>query len=252
MEKRSISERSLLSPTRWSPDAFAWPRALVALVIILVAFGAGALLGSSTAVRLGVTRHDVLVEHLSWGILVAQLINYVFLVPAVLLLLPWLARRSLRDLGIRSLDARSFGGALLGAIAMYAVTLAIANVQYGFTHEKPEQAATALFTSAHDPLLSFAFAALAVVIAPFVEELTFRGFLFNALLRYAPVWVAATISGAIFGISHGSPSAFLPLAGSGIVLAYVYYLTGSLPASMLTHGLFNAINITLIAIGKTA
>jgi len=107
-----------------------------------------------------------------------------------------------------------------------------------------------LFTSTHDPLLAMAFGVLAVVIAPFVEELMFRGFLFNTILRYTPVWAAATLSGIVFGLSHGSLTAFVPLAGSGIVLAYVYYVTGSLPASMLTHALFNAINVALIALGK--
>ncbi len=251
MEKLSTSERSPLSPTRWPPDAFAWPRSLAALTLILLAFFGGAFLGSVTALHVGVTRSDLLNAHLSWGILLAQLINYVFLVPAVLLLLPWLARRSLRELGVRALDARAIGAGVLGAIAMYAVTLAIANLQFALTHQKPEEAATSLLTSTHDPLLAFGFALLAVGIAPFVEELTFRGFLFNTILRYAPVWVAATISGVIFGLSHGSSTAFLPLAGSGIVLAYVYYLSGSLPASMLTHALFNAINVALIALGKT-
>jgi membrane protease YdiL (CAAX protease family) len=98
--------------------------------------------------------------------------------------------------------------------------------------------------------LTAAFAVLAVVVAPFVEELTFRGFLFNTIRRYAPVWAAAAISGIVFGLSHGSLTAFVPLAGSGIVLAYVYELTGSLPASMLTHALFNAINVALLALGK--
>jgi len=200
--------------------------------------------------ELGTTRSDVVAEHLNWGILVAQLVTYVFVVPTLLVVLPWVARRSLADLGLRPPNGRAIGAGLLGALGMYAVTLGIANLQFAFTHQKPEEAATSLLTSVHDPLLGLGFALLAVVIAPFVEELAFRGFLFNTVLRYAPVWVAATISGAVFGLSHASLSAFLPLAGSGIVLAYVYYLSGSLPASMLTHALFNAINVALIASGQ--
>jgi len=216
----------------------------------VLAFGTGLVLASITAVHLGVTQRDVQNEHLSWGILLGQLASYVVIVPTLLIVLPWLAQRSLGELGLRAPSGRALGIAVLGALAMYAVTLGIANVQLAITHQKPQEAATALFSSSHDPALTFAFALLAVAIAPFVEELTFRGFLFNALLRYAPVWVAATISGIVFGLSHGSLTAFVPLAGSGIVLAYVYYLTGSLPASMLTHALFNAINVALIALGK--
>ena len=252
MEKPSTSERSPLSPTRWPPDAFAWPRSLGALVAVLLAFGGGLVLASLIVVHTGVTKHDLQVQQLSWGILLGQLGSYVFMVPTLFAMLPWLARRSLRELGLRPLDGRSVGVAVLGALAMYAVTIGLASAQFGVTHQKPEEAATALFSSSHDPLLTLVFGILAVAIAPFVEELTFRGFLFNAILRYAPVWVAATLSGIVFGLSHGSLSAFVPLAGSGIVLAYVYYLTGSLPASMLTHALFNAINVALIALGKTA
>jgi len=179
-----------------------------------------------------------------------QLASYVVLVPTLLAILPWLARRSLAQLGLRWPDARAIGISLLGALGMYVVTIGLAGVQFALTHEKPEEAATSLFTSTHDPLLAMAFGVLAVVIAPFVEELMFRGFLFNTILRYTPVWAAATLSGIVFGLSHGSLTAFVPLAGSGIVLAYVYYVTGSLPASMLTHALFNAINVALIALGK--
>jgi membrane protease YdiL (CAAX protease family) len=220
------------------------------LGLVLLAFGAGLVLASVIAVRAGVTQRDVQSEHLSWGILDGQLASYVVIVPTLFFVLPWLARRSLRDLGLRPIGGRAVGVALLGAVAMYAVTIGLANVEFAVTHQKPQEAATALFSSSHDTLLTLAFAVLAIAIAPFVEELTFRGFLFNALLRYSPVWVAATISGMVFGLSHGSPSAFVPLAGSGIVLAYVYYLTGSLPASMLTHAIFNAINVALIALGK--
>jgi membrane protease YdiL (CAAX protease family) len=250
VEKRSTSELSPLSPTRWPPSAFAWPRSLAALAIVLAAFGVGLVLASVIAVHAGVTQRDVQSEHLSWGILDGQLASYVVIVPTLLFVLPWLAGRSLRELGLCPIGGRAVGVALLGAVAMYAVTIGLANVEFAVTHEKPQEAATALFSSSHDTLLTLAFAVLAVALAPFVEELTFRGFLFNAILRYTPVWVAATISGIVFGLSHGSPSAFVPLAGSGIVLAYVYYITGSLPASMLTHALFNAINVALIALGK--
>jgi membrane protease YdiL (CAAX protease family) len=251
VEKPSTSEPSPLSPTRWPPDAFAWPRSLAALALVLLAFGAGLVLASVIAVRSGVTQADVASEHLSWGIVLGQLASYVIVVPTLFAVLPWLARRSLADLGLRRPTARALGIAVVGAIAMYAVTIGLAGVQFGVTHRKPEEAATALFSGSHDPLLTIAFGVIAVAIAPFVEELTFRGFLFNVLRRYAPVWLAATLSGLVFGLSHGSPTALVPLAGSGIVLAYVYELTGSLPASMLTHALFNAINLALIAFGKT-
>ncbi len=251
MEKLSTSDRSPLSPTRWPAEAFSWKRSLVVLAAWGVAFVAGIVFDSLIAVHMGVTQTDVQEQRLSWGILAGQIASYVPPLVALFALLPWLSQRSFAELGLRALDGRGIAAGVGGAVAMYAVTIGVANLQFALTHAKPQEAASALFSSAHDPMLSFGFAVLAVALAPFVEELTFRGFLFNTLLKYAPVSVAAVISGIVFGLFHGSISAFVPLACSGVVLAYVYYLSGSLTASMLTHAIFNAINIALLASGKS-
>jgi membrane protease YdiL (CAAX protease family) len=208
-------------------------------------------LDGTIAFRLfGTTVKQAQAADLTWGIVAGQYAAYLPLLAALVWVLPWLSRRSLRELGLRALDGRTIGAALLGALAMYAVTIGVANVQFALTHQKPQETAIALFTSTHDPGLLFAFTILAAVAAPFIEEFVYRGFLFNALLRYMPMWVAAVLSGLLFGISHGR-SAFLPLAGSGIVLAYVYYRTGSLTASMLTHATFNLVNVALLSVVKS-
>ncbi len=220
--------------------------------MLAFAFYAGLLLDSTVALRaFATTAADIKNARLTWGIAIGQYVSYVPLLLALVAALPWLARRSLRELGLRKLDAKTIGAGLLGALAMYAVTIGLANIEYAITHAKPEETAIALFSSTHDTGLLVAFTVLAAVAAPFMEELVYRGFLFNALLRYMPMWVAAVLSGLLFGISHGSLSAFLPLAGSGIVLAYVYYRTGSLVAAMITHATFNLINVALLSVVKS-
>jgi len=251
VEKPSTSVHSPLSPTHWPTDAFSWQRSLLVLAVLGGAFYAGLLLDTVVAVRLlGTNAHDIASSKLTWGITVGQYLSYLPLLAVLLIALPWLSRRSLRELGLRAFDRNTVMAGIIGAVAMYAVTIGVANIQFTFTHQKPEEAAIALFTSTHDTALIVAFTCLATIAAPFMEELVYRGFLFNALLRYAPVWVAAVVSGVLFGLSHGSSSAFLPLAASGVVLAYVYYRSGSLTASMLTHALFNLINVGLISVAK--
>jgi membrane protease YdiL (CAAX protease family) len=105
-----------------------------------------------------------------------------------------------------------------------------------------------LFGTTHDRNLIYGLIILAVFIAPVVEEVIFRGFVFNAFLRYVPVGLAAIASGVIFGLAHFDPTAFFPLSCGGIVLALVYYRTGSLISSMLTHGTFNAVNVVLVLV----
>jgi uncharacterized protein len=83
------------------------------------------------------------------------------------------------------------------------------------------------------------------VIAPFAEELLFRGVLFAGLVqRLSFVWAAA-LSAAAFALVH-EREVLLPIFGLGIGLAYVYRRTGTLWAPMLTHASLNAIPVTLV------
>lgn len=250
MVKLSTSQRSPLSPTRWPPDAFLWWRSALFLALILLALVVGIVLGALVA-HAGAPMGHPSANKLTWGIAIGQLLSYVPILLVVIAFLPWVAERSLADLGWRRLDGRALAAALVGAVAMYAVTLLVAGAQYLITHSQPHEEAVALFTSTRDPALIATFSVIAVVAAPIVEESLFRGFLFNALLRYSPVWVAAVVSGVLFGLSHLSLSALAPLACSGIVLAYVYHSSGSLTASMITHGLFNALNLAALASGHS-
>jgi membrane protease YdiL (CAAX protease family) len=87
------------------------------------------------------------------------------------------------------------------------------------------------------------------VIAPICEEFFFRGFLFGVLRSWlAPrawgTWVAAIITGILFGAAHfGSASAkyLVPLAFLGFVLCIVRWKTGSLYPGMALHSINNAL-----------
>jgi len=90
-------------------------------------------------------------------------------------------------------------------------------------------------------------AVFAVVIAPIVEELFFRGFVFNVMRSKLPVGWAAVATGAMFGVVHafGSPVGFLlPLALLGTVLCLVYWKTGSLLPCIALHSLNNCIALS--------
>jgi membrane protease YdiL (CAAX protease family) len=251
MVRLSISQLSSLSPKNWPPEAFAWWKSLAVLLVLagaFVAWGAITLqFVRGTGTSIGELQRITL--KLTWTIALAQLSTYVPVLLTLLTLLPWLSGRSLRALGLRSLTVRDVAIACLGVVAMYAVTIAAAAIGYAITHQASKEQAVALFTSTKDPLLVLAFAIVATVAAPFAEELVFRAFLFNAFLRYMPIAAAALISGLLFGLAHvlGSTWSVLPpLAASGIVLAYVYALSGSLTATILTHALFNIANVLLI------
>lgn len=85
---------------------------------------------------------------------------------------------------------------------------------------------------------------LITVIAPLGEELFFRGFFFGALRNWRGPWLAAVLTGLVFGTIHAgsSPIGYLvPLAVFGFGLCLLYELTGSLYPSIALHALNNSI-----------
>lgn len=84
----------------------------------------------------------------------------------------------------------------------------------------------------------------AVVFAPIVEELLFRGVLLRALLRKMAPATAVLVSAVIFALVHylGDPNTlpFLPaLTALGAVLAVVALRSGNLSTSIFIHAGFN-------------
>ena len=79
----------------------------------------------------------------------------------------------------------------------------------------------------------------AAVVGPIIEELFFRGFMYNAVKRYAGVVWASLITSAIFAALHTNVVGFLPIMVLGILLAYLYEKTGTLISSMTVHVIHN-------------
>ncbi len=92
---------------------------------------------------------------------------------------------------------------------------------------------------------------LIAIVASISEEMFFRGMLFGGLRRRMPMVPAALISGLLFGSMHAptGPSAVLPLAFFGFVLAVTYERTGSIWPPIALHTLNNS--IALIALNAS-
>ncbi|HVM58571.1 MAG TPA: CPBP family intramembrane glutamic endopeptidase [Gaiellaceae bacterium] len=103
-----------------------------------------------------------------------------------------------------------------------------------------------------EPAHAGAFAAnlvLFAVVAPFVEELTFRG-LGQSLLRFfLGRWPSIVLVGVAFGLAHGLVEALLVLVPFGIILAYVRDRTDSVYPGMIVHGIFNAVALAAAVLG---
>ncbi|MFA4981257.1 MAG: CPBP family intramembrane glutamic endopeptidase [Candidatus Omnitrophota bacterium] len=99
------------------------------------------------------------------------------------------------------------------------------------------------------PLLIFTtlFAAIA---GPVVEELFFRGFMYNALKKRAGIIWAMLITAAVFAGLHAHLVGFLPIMVLGIVLAYLYEKTGTLVSSITVHIMHNLGMVMLVLLTK--
>jgi membrane protease YdiL (CAAX protease family) len=97
-------------------------------------------------------------------------------------------------------------------------------------------------TPAHwEPAHAGAFAAnvvLFAVVAPVVEELTFRG-VGQSLLRAFGRWPSIVAVGVAFGIWHGLVEAELVLIPFGLGLAYLRDRSRSVLPGIVVHALFN-------------
>jgi membrane protease YdiL (CAAX protease family) len=86
-------------------------------------------------------------------------------------------------------------------------------------------------------------------VAPFVEELTFRGLGYSLLVPFGR-WFAIIVVGLSFGLAHGLVQAFPFLAAFGAGLAYLRSRADSVYPGMIVHGLFNATALTVAVVDK--
>ena len=166
---------------------------------------------------------------------------------AVVLCLPWFSGE-----GIESLEEVGFAGkdiirkAWIGPIVAIPAFMA-STIIFVFTgrffdslpsREHPLQT---MLTNSPGPLVWACAVFSAVLAAPFVEEVIFRGLLFPALAKRLGSTVGAAILSSLFFASLHStgPATWPSLAVFGMVSCYLTVKTGSLVPSMAMHGTYN-------------
>jgi membrane protease YdiL (CAAX protease family) len=149
---------------------------------------------------------------------------------------------SLRALGLRATPLLpALGWILLGIVVVIAVTIGYGIVVQVFHLPLQTNAETLNHEAKTMPFTVLGALIGAVFIAPFCEEIFFRGFLFAGLLRGMNVVGATLVATVLFTLVHGDIGSAVPLFAIGIMLAVIRWRTGSVWPGIGLHMLNNGI-----------
>jgi membrane protease YdiL (CAAX protease family)/uncharacterized RDD family membrane protein YckC len=152
---------------------------------------------------------------------------------------------AMRRLGSRRFRPSAFGWMALSYFA-YLVAIAI----YASFVVEPDQEDIARELGLDSETIAAAFSVLLIaIVAPFAEELFFRGLLYGGLRVRMPVLPAALLSGLVFGGLHVTTgiTTVPPLVFLGVALALLYEKTGSLWPPIIVHCVNNSLALALSA-----
>lgn len=151
------------------------------------------------------------------------------------------------DLGLRPVERRWYRLApIIAVVLLPAVGVINTQIQRlaGESFQNPQIYAIA--PAGFNWLALVGMIALAGVVAPFAEELAFRGVLYPWLRQKLGVAGAAVLSGLCFAALHGVVWLVPALLLVGVALALIYERSGSLWPAVITHGVFNSIMIVVV------
>jgi len=99
---------------------------------------------------------------------------------------------------------------------------------------------------------------VAVVAAPIVEEVVFRGLIMRGFLSVMSAPFAIGLQGVLFGMAHFDPARgvrnvglIMVLSGVGVVLGGSSYLLRRLAPNMIAHAILNSIAMAIVLSGWT-
>jgi len=172
---------------------------------------------------------------------------------------PWIAARR-RGNGVRidlglTFTRSDIRWGVIGGAATLGLGSLVAAVTEHFAGPFDSAAGDAISSADVPRFVVFLFGLLAVVGAPFMEELFFRGLTFASMARlsehrgWPPIPVATIVSAALFAAVHLEPIRFPLLFVIGLVLSWMRAKTGRVGASVIAHGLNNLIPVIGLVTG---
>lgn len=265
--RRPVTGAKMAAPSRSGLDVrhFTWAD-LVILPLVLIKYSVTLqLLTGQLALSMGfpavsagepgAPAAPVAVEMTSLLIILDLAFNIV-LVSLIFVIVQWVGDRRPGEvfgffrLGPGRLALWVFLGALIATPVVLVLSFGLPQaLEPIFGKEIEEQAAVENIRESSDLAFKILLIVNACLVAPFVEELVFRGFFYGVLKRHTSAMFAAFVTAAIFAVAHQNILALLPLWGLALFLTLFYEASRCLWVPIGMHAIFNAVNVTLILLG---
>jgi membrane protease YdiL (CAAX protease family) len=217
----------------WAPFA-----ALLA-VLVIVSITAAAVYGVVSASESSIKSTDDLPDGATLALTFFQ--DLVFVFGAWIAVKLALGSAPLWRLGLNPIrdwkSALRWAGGAYGLFWVAAIVLALV-----FGDPKDQSLVTDL-KEENSTITLIGWAVLICVLAPVVEEIFFRGFMFGVFVRRMPLVWAALLDGVVFGLGHApaAPIQLVALGVFGVGLCLLYWRTQSIIPCMALHALNNSI-----------
>ena len=170
----------------------------------------------------------------TWSAAIGGVIQYAVISALMLLIARGLPRREAFALR----RPESWGTAIGLCVGAFFAMLALAAAMSPFVNPGEEQGFVPDEWDASRAAPFAANALVVIVLAPVIEELTFRGLGYSLLERFGR-WAAIVAVGIAFAVVHGLAEGFLLLAVFGGLLAFIRAKSGSVYPPILLHAFFN-------------
>jgi hypothetical protein len=144
------------------------------------------------------------------------------------------------DLGLRGFPPRAIGmgcGLMLISFFFNLIYAAI----LGMFGQQIQPDIGPMFDETELPLLLLLGGA---IVAPFVEEVFFRGFVFAGLRAHWGWPKAALTSAGLFALAHVVPTSILPIFILGMIFAFLYQMSASIWPAIFMHMLTNGVALS--------
>jgi membrane protease YdiL (CAAX protease family) len=93
------------------------------------------------------------------------------------------------------------------------------------------------------------------VLVPIAEELLFRGMIQQIFTRNVGAVAGLLLAGLIFGAVHLNAHLLISISFFGVILSFVYFATGNLAYTIVSHAVFNALallQLTFAGVSESA